>query len=352
MRTRYARPRTISVIARVARASAAGSSVSSASRLVWYVSNGGGRWIRALSELPHRAQHEAAERFGVDDGRKRESVRRDAGSCERAMVAAEHRDAADDVIALAALETSAVERACHAVQERRLLVHVPECDGVPAAAQLEAQHTGDVVQRRLVHVHARAEVVDFFLRGEEESHAPTPRHVPPEARQQMEQHADRRRVVVGAGAARDGVVVRTEDEHAIAEPEIDREGLTAALRPRECMATERNAAVLEVARHRGLTRGRVAADQEARQRERRVVAAEYVVEWGGRSDWPGRGAIQAPDDRAKRESEEAERGACESVRPARSAAARPDPSGARALASGRLAGRTPAQLKTTTPRAT
>src|SRR5713226_9230423 len=60
---------------------------------------------------PQGTQHEAAERVGMLGGHHAETVGRDTGRRERAMVAAEDGDAADHVIALVAAEAAALERA-------------------------------------------------------------------------------------------------------------------------------------------------------------------------------------------------------------------------------------------------
>jgi len=75
---------------------------------------------------------------------------------------------------------------------------------------------------------------------------------------------------------------------------------------REGMTAERNAAVLEVAGHGGLTARRVPADQEAGEIPGRVIARERRVERRGRRHGPDRAAVQQPHDRAQDESEETE----------------------------------------------
>ena len=66
---------------------------------------------------------------------------------ERPVVAAEHGDVPDDVMALIPREPGALERPGHAAEEGGLVAGVPERDGVAPAAELEAQHARDAVER-------------------------------------------------------------------------------------------------------------------------------------------------------------------------------------------------------------
>ena len=121
----------------------------------------------------------------------------------------------------------------------------------------------------------------------------------------MEQDAHRRGIVIGARAARDRVVMGAQDEDAVARPDLDGVGLALSFAAREGMTAERDAAVLEVAGHGGLTARRVPADQEAGEVPGRVIAREHLLERRGRRHGPGRAAVQQPPDRAQDESKEA-----------------------------------------------
>ena len=159
----------------------------------------------------------------------------------------------------------------------------------------------------LLHVHPRAEVVDLLGRGEEAPHPPAGWHEPLGPGDQVEQDAHRRGIVIGPRAARDRIVMGAQDEDAIARPDLDGVGLALSFAAREGMTAERDAAVLEVAGHGGLTARRVPADQEAGEVPGRVIAREHRVERSGRRQGPGRAAVQQPPDRAQDESEEAKR---------------------------------------------
>ena len=103
-----------------------------------------------------------------------------------------------------------------------------------------------------------------------------------------------------------------EDEDAVARPDLDGVGLALPFAAREWMTAERDAAVLEVAGHGGLTARRVPADQEAGEVPGRVIARKDRVERSGRRHGPGGAAVQQPPDRAKDESEEAKRSLAQS----------------------------------------
>ncbi len=104
-----------------------------------------------------------------------------------------------------------------------------------------------------------------------------------------------------------------QDEDAIARPDLDGVGLALSFAAREGMTAERDAAVLEVAGHGGLTARGVPADQEAGEVPGRVIAREHLVERSGRRHGPGRAAVQQPPDRTQDESEEAKRPAQRAV---------------------------------------
>ena len=90
---------------------------------------------------------------------------------------------------------------------------------------------------------------------------------------------------------------------------FDGAGLALSFAAREGMTAERNAAVLEVAGHGGLTARGVPANQEAGEVPGRVIAREHRVERSGGRHRPGGAAVQQPPHRAKDESQEAKRSA-------------------------------------------
>ena len=157
-------------------------------------------------------------------------------------------------------EPGALESLGHPEQEGALLDGVPERDGVAAAAELEAQHARDAVERHVLDVRPRAEIVDLLQRGEEVPHPPAGRDEALGVPDQVEQDADGGGIVIGARAARDRVVMGAKDEDAIARSDLDGVGLAVSFVAREGMPAERDAAVLEVAGHGGLAARRVAAD--------------------------------------------------------------------------------------------
>jgi hypothetical protein len=88
-----------------------------------------------------------------------------------------------------------------------------------------------------------------------------------------------------------------QHEDACALAELDREGLAGALRRREAMAREGDAAVLEVSRERGLPRGIVTPAQQTGQRQGRIVAGQNRLEWRRRPDRAARAATEQPPQR-------------------------------------------------------
>ncbi len=220
--------------ARVTSVSAAGSSEVPRSFGVWYVSNGTGRRIACMSTLrtglSTKARSASASRAGTID----EPVRRHAGRRERAVIAAEHGDAPHLVPVLVAAEPEILERAAHAAQERRLLADVPDGEAVADAAQLQAQHAGDPRRRRRRgRTRARRGSRAPRRPGTGTARAATAAPSRSARASRWSRIADRRRVVVGAGAARHRVVMR---DRARARdrpvPTSTREVLAAALEGR------------------------------------------------------------------------------------------------------------------------
>src|SRR5262245_114317 len=130
---------------------------------------------RALDEEPHRAarrgEDELPERFGLRGRHHRQRVGRHAGGRERAVVAPEQRDAAGEVVALVAPESHSLERRARPPQKRCLVDHVPDRERVADAAQLEAQHAGQLGQVRTARVLSGAEIAALLGRGEQQPHA-------------------------------------------------------------------------------------------------------------------------------------------------------------------------------------
>src|SRR5262249_58782540 len=100
-----------------------------------------------------------------------EAVRREPERPERAVVAPEHGNAADAVIARVAREPDALERRAHRPEKGRLALRVPDHQAVADAAQLEAQHAGELAHVDIAYIIPRAEVAALLGRGEDTPHA-------------------------------------------------------------------------------------------------------------------------------------------------------------------------------------
>jgi hypothetical protein len=131
-------------------------------------------------------------------------------------------------------------------------------------------------------VGARAQVAQLLRRGEETAHAQAGRDRVRQPLDQVQQDAHGGGVVVGSRAAAHRVVVRDQEQDAVAAAEVDRVGLAAALEGREAMGREGDAARGQVRGDRGLAPGVRPPRQQARERERARVSADDVGDRRGR----------------------------------------------------------------------
>ena len=99
----------------------------------------------------------------------------------------------------------------------------------------------------------------------------------------MQEDADGGGVVVGPGAPGHGVVMRDEEQHAVARADLDAQVLAAPLEGREPLARDRRAAALEEVGDGRLALGVGPADDEPHERQRRVRAAD-LLDRGDRRD--------------------------------------------------------------------
>src|SRR5262245_6144149 len=83
------------------------------------------------------------------------------------MIAPEHGDSPDDVIALVRTTAEPLQRLAHTPEKPGLLRDVPDDDGVADPAEFETQHADDPRRRGFLHVLASSQIPEL-LRGREE----------------------------------------------------------------------------------------------------------------------------------------------------------------------------------------
>ena len=219
-----------------------------------------------MQHAADRAQHEGAERVGLARRHDRQPVRRHAGRRERAVVAAEHGDAPHLMPALVAAEPEILERAAHACAETVSPRRRPRRRGCRRCrtARGSARRRSPTSRRR---GRRRARRGSRALRrpGTGTARAATGGTIARARASRWSRIADRRGVVVGAGAARHRVVMRVEHEHAIAPPDVDARSSGRA--PRRCRRRARVYGTPRALRNRATAASRATLSRPSRSRE-------------------------------------------------------------------------------------
>ena len=209
----------------------------------------GGERRRAAGGRNQDAAHAAVDERpqglhrGLRDGRQPDARHAPVG--ERPVITREEGHRRGEVIRLVPAVAERLRGRDEGADERRPLErggHVPERQAVPDPAELEAHHPDEIARvGGPSRVDARAQHRPLLAPEEGEPHAEPPRRMRGQPGAEGAQDADRRRVVVGAGTPRHGVVMGGEHERPRPGPEIHEEVDARALDGPIRMAADRQA---------------------------------------------------------------------------------------------------------------